>query len=166
MRLQSARPLGHIIGISPWHESRLAQLGIDDAQNLATVDIGKLLLTTQFDTQEIVNWIDQSILYIKVGEKITALREKQINTFFELDTALGPKRDQDDSIFVALGIGDLPDEAKPVVDATNYPNYAHIVEYYTRSAIMAKRYAEEGAEALGGSNVLSLANDSQSVNSD
>ena len=82
-RPSSVRPLDTIIGISGWHKARLVEMGIDDAQNLATVDIRKLLLTTQFDTQAIVNWIDQAILYVKVGEKIDSLRSSQIMTFSE-----------------------------------------------------------------------------------
>src|SRR6185503_11653007 len=82
------RPLEKIIGISTWHEARFAEMGIDDAQNLATADLRRLLLTTQFDTQEIIHWVDQAILYVKVGEKLDRFRDLKICSFSELRTVV------------------------------------------------------------------------------
>ena len=48
-----------------------------------------MLLTTQFDTQQVANWIDQAILYVKVGDKIERFREAKIATFSELLQTLG-----------------------------------------------------------------------------
>lgn len=82
------RPLRKIIGINEWHEARLEELGIDDAQSLATANISKLLLTTQFNTMQVVNWIDQAILYMKVGAKIEQFISFQITTYHELYTLI------------------------------------------------------------------------------
>ena len=57
-------PLSMIDGISQWHETRLMDNGIDNIQNLASADIVELLLNTAFTVQEVIDWVDQSILYL------------------------------------------------------------------------------------------------------
>ncbi len=76
-------PIRNIQGISTWHEARLVEMGIDDVQNLATVDIRRVLLSTRFDIQEVINWIDQAILYAKVREKYPRFKDAAISTFHE-----------------------------------------------------------------------------------
>lgn len=51
-----------ITGLSFWQIERLADEGIDNVQNLATKEIPDLLIQTRFDTQCLLQWIDQSIL--------------------------------------------------------------------------------------------------------
>jgi tetratricopeptide (TPR) repeat protein len=87
----NALPVRNLQGISSLHEARLEEMGIDDVQNLATVDIRKLLLITRFDTQEIINWIDQAILYAKVGNKYERFRDQGILTFHQLVQRLKPE---------------------------------------------------------------------------
>ncbi|MCB0210665.1 MAG: tetratricopeptide repeat protein [Anaerolineae bacterium] len=153
-------PLKNLVGISAWHEARLAEMGIDDAQNLATVDIRKLLLTTSFDTQEIVHWIDQAILYVKVGSKIERLRDAQITTFHELRLALSnfsvtpnnitnynnnhpDRKETHKKLATVLGSTDL-DELNRLSDASNFPNYIHIAEYYSRMVTVVRQQAATG----------------------
>ncbi|ODG96698.1 hypothetical protein A4S05_17215 [Nostoc sp. KVJ20] len=81
-------PLRKILGINEWHQARLEELGIDDAQSLATADISKLLLTTQFDTMQVINWIDQAILHMKAGTRAEQFIAFQITTYHELYTLL------------------------------------------------------------------------------
>jgi tetratricopeptide (TPR) repeat protein len=57
-------PLALIDGISVLHEGRLKDEGIDNLQNLATANIRDLLASTPFSAQEIVEWIDQAVLYL------------------------------------------------------------------------------------------------------
>ena len=152
-------PIGNLLGVSPWHESRLAQMGIDDAQNLATVDIRRLLLTTQFDTQQIVNWVDQAILYVRVGERIQRFRDAQVGTYHELrqslqrgvDTPEGEGGGQDRRARLAATFGlTHADELEGLADATSYPNYSHIAEFYARSAQVARERAGSGMERVLG----------------
>ncbi len=152
-------PIGNLLGVSPWHESRLAQMGIDDAQNLATVDIRRLLLTTQFDTQQIVNWVDQAILYVRVGERIQRFRDAQVGTYHELrqslqrgvDTPDGEGEGQDRRARLAATFGlTHADELEGLADATSYPNYSHIAEFYARSAQVARERAGSGMERVLG----------------
>ncbi len=56
--------LNLIDGISPWHENRLLDNGIDNIQNLASADILDLLVSTTFSAQQVIDWVDQAILYV------------------------------------------------------------------------------------------------------
>lgn len=161
----SQRPIEKIIGISTWHEARLAEMGIDDAQNLATADIRRLLLTTQFDTQEIIHWIDQAILYVKVGEKLDRYRDIKIASFSELRSVvrnlslntiknlneknLQLRTDAKKQLASVLGLVD-PDELDRLSEFSNYPNYIHIAEYYSRTATVARQRANMAMDILVG----------------
>ncbi len=162
---RSVLPLASLLGISPWHEARLAQMGIDDAQNLATVDIRRLLLTTQFDTQEIASWIDQAILGVKVGDKLPRFREAKIGSFHELRVMLAqlsleapaplsaPEQEARtkgrERLAVALALAHV-DELNRLADDSNFPNYSHIAEYYARSSRVVHRRASVGMDAVLG----------------
>jgi hypothetical protein len=56
--------LADIEGLSIWHQGRLQQEGIDNVQNLATVDIPSLLINTPFTIGQIIDWVDQAILLV------------------------------------------------------------------------------------------------------
>lgn len=142
-------PVRTLLGISAWHEARLNELGIDDAQNLATVDLRKLLLTTQFDTQQIVHWVDQAILHCKVGSKIDRYREAGVVTFHDLRMVLAMPGTHLQSLVTLLGGNDAGD-LEHLGDYSNYPNYAYILEYYTRSRRVARLRAEEGEDLVLG----------------
>ncbi len=158
-------PLRDLLGIGTWHEARLVEMGIDDAQNLATVDIRRLLLTTQFDTQEIIHWIDQAMLYAKVGSKIDRFRDAKIVTFHQFRLVLAAltlkpltdlsTEERNERIEtrkrLALALGMLDDdEMLRVADNAGFPNYAHIAEYYVRTAIVARQRANIGMEIVIG----------------
>ena len=171
---RSQLPLGNLLGISPWHEARLAQMGIDDAQNLATVDIRRLLLTTQFDTQEIASWVDQAMLYVKVGDKLPRFREARIASYHELMTLLAQlsldtpvtlapevqtvRKEGRERLAVALALAQV-DELDRLADDSNFPNYSHIAEYYARSSQVAHERASVGMGAVLGPIVKELAID-------
>jgi tetratricopeptide (TPR) repeat protein len=160
-------PLRNILGVSTWHESRLAEMGIDDVQNLAAADIRKLLLTTQFDTQQIVNWIDQAILYVKVGAKIDRFREANIHTFHEFRLFLNERllsfslhsggqadaaeqhEEAQKRLAVLLGMSN-PDQLDRLGDHSGFPNYAYLLEYYKHAARLAHERATAGLERLIG----------------
>jgi hypothetical protein len=63
-RRSDALGLDLIDGITQQHEIRLRDHGIDNVQNLASVDIPILILSTTFSAQEIIDWVDQAILYL------------------------------------------------------------------------------------------------------
>ncbi len=157
------RPINYLLGISQWHAERLSEIGVDDAQNLATADMRKLLLTTQFDAQEIANWIDQAILYMKVGDKLTRFHDAKITTFHEFRLALlqlgpgaattsvqaGDRLKSRETLAALLGMSG-PDELDRLAVVSDFPNYAHIAEYYRRIGELARRRAALGMQSLVG----------------
>ena len=152
-------PIQNLLGMSTWHASRLEQMGIDDAQNLAAADLRRLLLTTPFDPQVLANWIDQAILYVKVGtDKITRFRDAQITTYHELLCAIPNitkhrleelsslsehERSEIDKFALAVGFTSA-DEFLRMVDTMNFPNYIHIREYYQRQPDLVQYQADLG----------------------
>ncbi|MFZ0549022.1 MAG: tetratricopeptide repeat protein [Candidatus Promineifilaceae bacterium] len=68
-------------GPNAYHEDRLLLEGIDNIQNLACVDIVDLMLKTRFPVEQLVDWIDQALLYLHTGPRILpTIREKGIRT--------------------------------------------------------------------------------------
>lgn len=65
-RRSDALPLSFIDGVSELHESRLQDEGIDNVQNLASADIHDLVEKTPYSAQEIVEWVDQALLYLYI----------------------------------------------------------------------------------------------------
>jgi len=162
----NAVAIKNIKGVSTWHEARLAEMGIDDAQNLATVDMRRILLTTQFDTHEVIHWIDQAILFTKVGANYERYKAVNITSFHELRMRLNrlslndPLAQRDAAqvaaveeerrtLAAALGLSG-PEALDSLADATNYPNYNFIAEYYLRTSAVARQRAAEGMQILQG----------------
>ncbi|NJN81095.1 MAG: tetratricopeptide repeat protein [Caldilineaceae bacterium] len=162
----SVLPLQSLLGISQLHASRLEQMGIDDAQNLAGEDLRNLLLTTPFAPQVLVNWIDQAILFTKVGsEDIKRYRAAQITSFYELQMAIATlarehkidlqssSHDEREGAFgrfaTQLGMADV-DELIRVSDYANFPNYNHIKEYYANIGSVIHNLAVAGKDRFIG----------------
>jgi hypothetical protein len=82
-----------------WYESRLVEEGIEDMQNLATADIVNLMLYTRVPVERLIDWIDQSHLYLRVKvcnrDECThrlctrRLRELGIRTATDLENTFG-----------------------------------------------------------------------------
>lgn len=62
----SSMALSVIDGMSTFHQTRLRDEGIDNVQNLASAKIEDLLLNTRFTAQQLLDWVDQAILYIHI----------------------------------------------------------------------------------------------------
>lgn len=68
-------------GPNAYHEDRLLLEGIENIQNLACADIVDLMLKTRFPVEQIVDWIDQSLLYLHTGPSyLPTLRKKGVRT--------------------------------------------------------------------------------------
>jgi hypothetical protein len=91
--------LDQIDGISQAQEVRLRDYGIDDAQNLASVEMPMLLINTPFPVQRVVDWVDQSILMVLLND-ISALdnfRKAHIRTMTDFRDVWEPfvKKERD-----------------------------------------------------------------------
>ena len=76
--------LYNIEGISIYHKERLEEIGIDNAQNLATASLTKLIAETPYDARQLLDWIGQAKLVCYVKDDIHRLRAIGIRSVFDL----------------------------------------------------------------------------------
>jgi hypothetical protein len=62
--LGSDYPLSELDGMNIWYEARLMEVGIENMQNLVTANLTDVLLSTHVPVARLVDWVDQSILYL------------------------------------------------------------------------------------------------------
>jgi alpha-beta hydrolase superfamily lysophospholipase len=77
-------PLGMIEGIDVYDRARLDELGIQDAQNLASANLIELVVRTSFNPIQLIDWIAQAKLYVAFKDDIRALRKSQVRTMFDM----------------------------------------------------------------------------------
>ena len=68
--LRQPYPLSDLDGLNVWYEARLLEEGIEDMQNLATCNLVDVMLNTRIPVERLVDWIDQSILYLHLGKPV------------------------------------------------------------------------------------------------
>jgi uncharacterized protein YjbI with pentapeptide repeats len=95
--LRQKYPLSDLDGLNVWYESRLLEEGIEDMQNLATANLVDVMLNTRIPVERLVDWVDQSILYLHLGESEKkssddAMGQSQDNDSQQSDKANGYKR--------------------------------------------------------------------------
>jgi hypothetical protein len=97
--LRQLYPLSDLDGLNVWYESRLLEEGIEDMQNLATCNLVDVMLNTRIPVERLVDWIDQSILYLHLGKPVEGggnprdqLRRYGIRTATDLEEAFRPAR--------------------------------------------------------------------------
>jgi hypothetical protein len=76
--------LDNIEGVSMFHKSRLNEVGIDNAQNLAEANLVELLVRTPFKPPVLIDWIGQAKLYVIFKTDIARLRDVGIRTVLDL----------------------------------------------------------------------------------
>lgn len=88
--LEPKHKLGDLDGLNIWYESRLLEVGVEDMQNLATTDIVDLMLNTRIPVDRMIDWIDQSLLYVRVTDERERafLRTYGIRNATDLDDVL------------------------------------------------------------------------------
>ncbi len=65
-------PLSRLDGLNAFQEDRLHLEGIENLQNVTCARIVDLMLRTRFPVEQIVDWMDQALLFLHVrGEQIT-----------------------------------------------------------------------------------------------
>lgn len=65
--LQQKHPLFFLDDLDQWEAERLIEEGIIGIQGMANADIDHLLIWTPFPTRQIVDWVDQAILFLAAG---------------------------------------------------------------------------------------------------
>lgn len=73
-----------IEGMSLSHKERLEEVGIDNAQNLATASLTKLLIETPYEARQVLDWIGQAKLVCYAKKDIEKLRSVGIRSIFDL----------------------------------------------------------------------------------
>jgi hypothetical protein len=76
-----------IEGMSALHRERLIEVGIDNAQNLASSSLTKLMIETPFNNRVLLDWMGQAKLLCYAKDKMPFLREAGIRTVYDLMTA-------------------------------------------------------------------------------
>ena len=76
--------LYRIEGMSMQHKERLQEMGIDNAQNLATASLTQLLIETPYGARQLLDWIGQAKLLCYAKNDIDNLRSVGIRTVFDL----------------------------------------------------------------------------------
>jgi hypothetical protein len=57
-------PLDQLDGVNIWYEARLAEEGVEDMQNLTTMNLVDVILHTRAPVGRLVDWVDQAFLLI------------------------------------------------------------------------------------------------------
>jgi hypothetical protein len=71
-------------GLSPENAERLRELGVQTMEQLAYADPLRLLLGSNFPPKVLIDWMDQALLYLYLGEKVGELRPCGIRGAIEL----------------------------------------------------------------------------------
>jgi hypothetical protein len=70
-QLQPDYPLDQLDGLNVWYEARLIEEGVEDMQNLTTMNLVDVILHTRAPVGRLIDWIDQAFLLIHL-EPVTS----------------------------------------------------------------------------------------------
>lgn len=77
-----------IDGLNFWKADRLFEQGIESVRDLAKRDLTDLLINTRYDSQQLIDWVDQAVLVCEVDEKnlisMDCFRAVGVNTASDL----------------------------------------------------------------------------------
>lgn len=76
-------PLDMLEGMTPFNKVRLAELGIENVQNMAKASLIELVIKTPYRPSQLVDWIVQGHLCLYFKSKINAMREAGIRTILD-----------------------------------------------------------------------------------
>jgi len=75
------------------HKERLMEMGIDNAQNLASYSLTQLMVKTPFTTREILDWIGQAKLLVYVKGEMDEYRRIGLRSAFDFFKGLKRRYD-------------------------------------------------------------------------
>ncbi len=122
--------LERIDGINIYHRTRLIDEGIENMENLAHAELIELMLQTRIPLATLIDWIDQSILFLHVGSKdasdeedMNILRKYGIRTASDLektrDEATKGGEEELKAFLSILNSGESVSRLKTILDAIN-----------------------------------------------
>jgi hypothetical protein len=146
-RRADALPLGLIDGVSELHEVRLRDNGIDNVSNLASAEIHDLVINTNFNLQQVVDWVDQALLYSRLApSEIDNFRRTGICTLSDFqslwknlcvdpgDPASDQKTKNDRRREIATQLLTTPERLNLLYKATeNGPNVTYVKDFFKTS---------------------------------
>lgn len=138
-------PLSMIDGISEWHESRLRDVGIDNIDNICTVEIRELLFNTAFGAQEVVAWIDQALLLMYLDpSEIESFRRAKVRMISDFHKKWGDiANDTDAQDEMAKQLQTTRERLVLLYASTSEgPNLHRVLHYWDA----ARQHAEEQRE--------------------
>lgn len=65
--MNSDYPLDQLDGLNIWYEARLIEEGVEDMQNLITVNLVDVILHTRAPVGRLIDWIDQAFLLVRLN---------------------------------------------------------------------------------------------------
>lgn len=84
-------PLDQLDGLNVWYEARLTEEGVEDMQNLTTMNLIDVILHTRVPVGRLVDWVDQAFLLIHLEpvERKQLAKHRSANVGPELDPRSG-----------------------------------------------------------------------------
>ncbi len=156
-RREDALSLSLIDGISSLHEVRLRDNGVDNVQNLAAVEISELLVNSTFSAQQVIDWVDQAILYLYLDANgADSFRRAGVRTASDFNdlwkSAIGPD-DTFDKDKIAAQLQSTVERLNILRTAiAQGPNLHYVLQYWKNAAAQtqaqADKYAQERLRAI------------------
>jgi hypothetical protein len=130
--LKSQLPISDLDGLTVWHEARLEEEGIENIPNMAMADIVELMVQTRLPPEQIIDWVDQAILYTNLGPQSEKkkdglsprqkLRAQGVRTATSLQVSYekclaGPDRDAFEKVLSPPGGSEVRSPMRSLVDA-------------------------------------------------
>ena len=84
-------PLDQLDGLNVWYEARLTEEGVEDMQNLTTMNLVDVILHTRVPVGRLVDWVDQAFLLIHLEpvERKELVARRQDGTAADTDPRSG-----------------------------------------------------------------------------
>lgn len=92
--LHERLPLSHVDGLTLYEQARLAEEGIENISNLVYYNLVELVLQTRIPLHRLIDWVDQGILIMHVGDikNLETLRNHGIRNASDLQAAITAAR--------------------------------------------------------------------------
>lgn len=92
--LHERLPLSQLDGVTLYEQARLAEEGIENVQNLVYFNLVELVLQTRIPLHRLIDWVDQGILVMHVGDpaQMEVLRARGLRNASDVHAAIAATR--------------------------------------------------------------------------